>query len=218
MRISHRHKLVFLAYPRTGSTTIRDLLDPYADVSSVHVTEVDDEHPFYHHITARELKDLFPRYGWDWAAYRKMCVVRNPYDRVVSLYHHKLASLESGAHGRGAAYNLARRAWYALRPLNSFPDYVRRLDAARGLTAGLQAFICDADGTPLVDDVLMFERMREDLPGYLRGLGMGVSDADLGHRNASQARVGYREYYDDASRERVTALYRYEIDRFGYRF
>lgn len=90
MRISHTYKFIFFANPRTGSTTVRDVLDEYSDILSVHITEASAKFPFYHHITPLELKAIFMDRGWDWYSYRKFCFVRNPYDRVVSLYHHYL--------------------------------------------------------------------------------------------------------------------------------
>lgn len=218
MRISHEHKLIFLAYPRTGSTTVRALLDPHAQVASVHVTETSPDFPFYHHITARELKAVFEQRGWDWSVYRKFCVVRNPFDRVVSLYHHKLRSLQEPPHGRGPLYRLARQIKYVVRPLIGFADYVAQLDPEHGLTASLRAFTCDAAGAALVPDVLLFERLREQLPAYLAGAGLPVSAEDIRHLNASEQRKRYRDYYDEHSQRRVAQLYACEIERFGYRF
>jgi len=88
MRISHRYKFVFLSHARTGSQTVRRLLDPFSDVTSVHYSQTDETNPFYNHISALELKNEFDRRCWDWSAYRKFCFTRNPWERVVSLYHH----------------------------------------------------------------------------------------------------------------------------------
>lgn len=88
MRISHKYRFVFLANLRTGSTTVRSILDHYSDIKSVHITQISERFPFYHHISAQELKPIFEERGWDWSKYKKFCVIRNPYDRIVSLYHH----------------------------------------------------------------------------------------------------------------------------------
>ena len=89
MRISHKKKFIFLANPRSASTSIRKILDPYSDISSKLISEVDQNFPFYHHITALELKNIFEKKGWDWDSYTKFCIIRNPYERIVSLYHHQ---------------------------------------------------------------------------------------------------------------------------------
>ena len=46
MRISHRYRFVFLAYPRTASRSVREVLDPYSDIHGVHPTRTRREHPF----------------------------------------------------------------------------------------------------------------------------------------------------------------------------
>ena len=79
--------------PRAGSTTVRKNLDQYSDVKSVHVSETDADFPFFHHMTAAELKAAFESKEWQWDDYRKFCIVRNPYDRLVSLYHLSLSVL-----------------------------------------------------------------------------------------------------------------------------
>jgi hypothetical protein len=216
MRISHTHKFIFLANPRTGSTTVRNLLDNYSDIKSVPISQTSESFPFYHHISAAELKSVFVSRGWDWDRYWKFCFVRNPYDRVVSLYHHKLkmrkrlqvTSLKS----------LRTRISYMINKTPTFHDYVINIDPRKRLPTSLDNFLFDEQGTCLVEDVLMFERLHEDLPGFLDSLDIPVSANDIPHLNTSSNRKEYRAYYDEECRERVYDLYRYEFERFGYTF
>ena len=52
MRISHKHKFIFIAVPKTGSTSVRSIIDPYSDITSVN----DKNSPYKHHTTALNLK------------------------------------------------------------------------------------------------------------------------------------------------------------------
>ncbi|MDD4955629.1 MAG: sulfotransferase family 2 domain-containing protein [Candidatus Omnitrophica bacterium] len=82
MRISHKYKFIFFSNPRTGSESVRKALDPFSDIFS----SVND--PVYNnHITPEELKNHFLKMGWDWDKYFKFCFVRNPWDRLVSIYY-----------------------------------------------------------------------------------------------------------------------------------
>jgi hypothetical protein len=214
MRISHRHKFIFLAVPRTGSTTVRDVLDPYSEVKSVHYTETTRDVPFYHHISASELKAVFESRGWVWEDYRKFCVVRNPYDRVVSLYHHYL-----GLRKRP----FADKTWFercrdGLTRRLSFRDYVLRLDTGKHLSTTVERFIGDGEGGRLVEDILRFETLNEELPKWLAESGIRISSSEIPHLNASEARGKYRAYYDDVTKEKVLELYGFDIRRFGYTF
>lgn len=204
MRISHKHQFVFLANPRTGSTTLRNLLDPYSDIRSVHISEITETFPFYHHISAQELKIVFDLRDWDWDAYRRFAVVRNPYDRVVSLFHHHRWRIEHNNAG--------------VRPVASFSEFVDRLSLQRRLTAPLEAFICDAKGRELVSDVFRFEELQRWMPEYFGRLGVSLDTTDIPVLNASKQRQDYREYYNDETRNKVGAFYAYEIERFGYEF
>lgn len=214
MRISHTYQFIFFAIPRTGSTTVRDVLDGYSDIRSVHSSERTPEHPFYHHISPRETRNIFVSRGLDWHAFKKFCVVRNPYDRVVSLYHHhqELKAAERGS------MRLLRMAKELVQPTRRFKDYVMQIRPNKRLPICLQTFISDESGNSLVDDVLMYENLDTQLPAYLLDLGIRINASDIPHLNRTADRSSYRDYYDAEARERVSELYAYEIERFGYKF
>ncbi|GAB4161282.1 MAG: hypothetical protein Fur0021_34300 [Candidatus Promineifilaceae bacterium] len=218
MRISHRYKFVFLALPRTGSTTVRKILDAYSDVKSVHVTQTTAEFPFYHHISARELKRIFDDRGWDWFAYRRFCVVRNPFDRIVSLYHHYQKTNADRDKAKTSLYNFLKYLYFQVRPEMTFAEYVARLDPKGKLTTTLMEFIGGDDGALLVDDVLTFENLATELPAYLQRMNISINPQEIPVLNASASRQPYAVYYTNAARERVASLYAYEIERFSYTF
>jgi len=205
MRISHKKHFVFLATPRTSSTTVRKVLDQYSDVKSVHITEITSEFPFYHHISAHELKTIFDEKNWEWTSYNKFCMVRNPYDRVVSLYHHYLSLKKDTS----ATTN---------NPVLGFDDYVMHLDPTNRLQEPLESFIGDDEGNLLVKDILMYENLGEELPKHLGKLGINIDSKDIPHLNYSKHRLDYRGYYNETTKKKVEEIYAYEINRFEYQF
>ena len=218
MRISHKYGFVFLALPRTGTTTTRKVLDDYSDIKSIHISEISKTFPFYNHISAVELKDIFDERGWDWFSYKRFCVVRNPYDRVVSLYHHRQKLKVERIELAGIVWKFLYKMNDILRPTNTFREYVFRINPKRPLRISLKPFISDKKGNLLVDDVLMFENLTDELPKYLETFDISIKPEDIPHLNATQNRRAYRDYYDEATKQRVSELYSYEINRFGYRF
>ena len=217
MRISHKNHFVFLAYPRTASTSIRRALDPHSDVRGVNVTRTRRDSPFYHHITARELKAVFDERGWNWTDYRSFCVVRNPYSRVVSLYHHHLR-MRVGKHRElNPIMRLRKRLRYKLKPEPTFRDYVQSLAQRPGLARPFKEFAFDSAGNCLVGDVLRFEKLATELPAHLLTLGLGQDAWQIPVLATSNIR-DYREPYDEDTVKTVAALYAFEIERYGYCF
>lgn len=218
MRISHRHRLVFVAVPRSGSTSVRRVLDPHCEVHSVHVSRTDARFPFYHHISASELREHFQRRGWAWNEYRRFAVVRNPFDRAVSLYHHHQRVRAGRVGGLSRTRAMWLRATSPVRTHPTFRAFVRDVLPTSSLARPLRSFLADEGGETLVDDVLRLETLDEELPLYLRRVGIELGDAGVPRVNCTADRAPYPTYYDEATRRRVAEHYGEEIRRFGYRF
>jgi hypothetical protein len=216
MRISHQHKFIFFAVPRTGSTTVRSVLDDFSDVRSVHITDRTAEQPFYHHISPRELVGIFESRGWDFDEYRKFCFVRNPFDRVVSLFHHRLRMI----YGDDIFGLIRRRVKVAVHRRKRFRQFVenRIIGCSGRLEEPVSSFITNDQGVPLVDDVLPFEQISSRLPQYLEeSFRLPVSAEDVPKKNSS-SRLHYSEYYDDHARSIVRSTYKSDLLSFDYSF
>lgn len=212
MRLSHRHRFVFFALPKAGSSSVRQLLAPYSDIQSVkNFFHRCVENPFYPHITPREAQPLFLSRGWDFDVYHKFAVTRNPWARAVSLYRHVMQAepdvgdfkswlhgvRPDGAGGGGGPWERWRRygAWSA------------------------SAFLADCNGKCMVDQVIKLEDLQEALPPLLASLGLeGVSASDVPHANTRSLGEDYRPWYDDDSAAWIADRYRLDIERWKYRF
>lgn len=87
MRISHKYKFIFFANPKTGSETVRKILDPYSDIKSdFDYPKITTQNPFYSHMPPKEVKVLFQERELNFDKYYKFTLVRNPWSRLVSLY------------------------------------------------------------------------------------------------------------------------------------
>ena len=217
MRISHKHQFVFLAIPRTASTTVRNILNDYSDIKSVTIDQITDEFPFHHHISALDLKKIFKKKGWQWSNYKSFCVVRNPYDKIISGYHFTLRMRAKHFHQKGIIDKVRHRVKDIVRPL-TLKNYVMGINPERQRRTSLKNFIADEKGNVLVDDILMYEKLSEELPSYLANLGINITAEDIPHLNATKERREYRDYYDEDTKKRVRDLYTYEISRFDYHF
>ena len=81
MRISHKYKFIYLATPKACSSSIRKALNRYSCISSK-----SNFPPYAHHGKLEWVKNDFKKNKWDWNSYYKFTSVRNPWDRMVSLW------------------------------------------------------------------------------------------------------------------------------------
>lgn len=218
MRISHSNKFVFIAIPRTGSTSLRAALDSVSDIKSVYKYQITKDFPFYNHISASELRAEFDKNNWDWNEYKKFAVARNPFDRCVSLYHHRLETGSRYAVGKSKTYNYLRKLKYELGPKKSFKQWLFSSQTKIDMCASVSAFCHDENGEMLVDRILRFEHIYEDFASFASEIGIEERAGQLKRTNSSKARSDYRSYYDAEAIAFVEKKYHYELEHFGYEF
>jgi hypothetical protein len=171
----------------------------------------------------------------------KFCFVRNPWDRLVSLYFHlkydrsmsfsqfcdmieKAVQLQDSVLGHllQYVYNSSRLGpilWKLNRisfvlPLPRIGPYNRR-----GLSqANPQLdWITDGNGNIAVDFVGRYENLHQDYLELCRRIGVEGPDK-LPRLNKSQGRQQYRDYYNGVTRELIRRIYSKDIGFFGYEF
>jgi hypothetical protein len=211
VRISHRYKFVFFANPKTGSSSVRQFLNPYSDVMPVQNFDCrTPENPFYPHMRPVEARECFERFGWDFYGYTKFTCVRNPWARLVSLFHH--------VHQRRVAPPFEE--WlYLVIPYGIGGGGEDRERWRKYGAYSIEHFIKDDAGNILVDSVIRTEDLDEALLPYLRRLGLPLPvGAEIARRNESGSGRQYVDYYTLATKEHVRRLYRYDIVNYDYRF
>ncbi len=135
------------------------------------------------------------------ASYYKFGFVRNPWDRVVSLYERKEAM--------------------ELRAQMSFEEFVKWIQYSSSTCPHssphryqLDWFV-DANGSILADFIGRFEKLPEDWAQVAGRLGL---PDQLPHRRANPRERHYTEYYNDSTREIIARKFDVDIEKFGYRF
>jgi hypothetical protein len=211
--ISHRYKCIFVEVPKTGSTSVRRILGA-AIKPHLSLSEIKRMMESYWVIRGgrkdRIMEWLYPmlpaeqrkeRGRGQFESYFKFGFVRNPWDRVVSLYE--------------------RNEAVQMQPQLSFEEFVRWIQYSSSTCVHssphryqLDWFV-DADGRMLADFIGRFERLQEDWAVIAKKLG--VSEA-LPHTRANPRSRHYTEYYTTETKGIIEEKFKVDVETFNYRF
>jgi len=158
----------------------------------------------HEHKTALEKIEEIGRDSWD----KKLtfAVVRNPWDKVVSHFHYRVKTNQTGLREHPVEF----REWVKRAYGNRDPLYY---DKPKMFMPQMD-WISERDGRILVDEIIHFENISSEFTDLLQTLGKNVT---LQHVKRSD-RGNYRNYYDQETMEVVRIWFERDIDRLGYRF
>jgi len=208
MIISHRHRFIFFAIPKTGTHAVRRALRahlgpedmeqvglfeqralPYAQIAALR----------HGHISVRQIRPLIGEAVFK--SYFKFAFVRNPFDRFVSYCSFVT---RSGGEFERDPRSAMKYVIKELRPLGHIlyrPQY---------------EFLVGDDGMLQMDMLCRQETMQQSYAAACARIG--IPPAPLERVNATQPRRSFREYYDDELIALVSDLYRDDLRLFGYTF
>lgn len=205
--LSHHHRVVFIAVPKSASHSIRfalrDQLAPGDEEQvALFVRKRIPRPPFdrveHGHQTALEVREALGAEAWP--RYRSFAVVRNPWARFVSYVAFMMRM--NGAFARDPQGAMRR---VLDNPQNQSPVHFRPQSA----------FVCDAAGEVMVTRLCRAERLQADYDAVCDDFGLARSRLEV--RNASE-HGHYADHYDDGLVAAVGELYREDVERFGYSF
>jgi hypothetical protein len=206
MIISHKYKFIFIKTVKTAGTSIEVYLSDKCgekDVFTPIHPPVSPHRPrnygsFYNHMPACEVRQSVP--AEIWGNYYKFCVERNPWDKVLSLFH-----------------MLNYRSGFEL----SFDRFVSDGNEALMQVFNYPRYINTTGNELLVDRVVRYENLDSEL-GEVFGLLKIPYEGSLNVRVKTEMqaddRLPYNEMYTGQQRRLVQRLFEKEIDLHGYAF
>lgn len=213
MRISHRHKFLFLSKPRSGSTSVRTMLAKHSDVICNHKDQ--PEPGFHPHLNWRATLNLFESQGWDYSSYFSFTTLRNPWELAVSYY----SFFKPDFKGR---YNfvpnhdpdqpMAFKTWLFEGKTWDIGNRVWRKDIG---APGIGAFAFDENSSQRVDAIYPIERMDELATALSERIGARIKSK---HINRSVRDADYRSHFDPESVDRVAKIFAKDIELGHYQF
>ena len=205
MIVSHKHRFIFFAQPRTATHAIRAALQPHlgaddwqqqALTGTLRLPILELARIGHGHISLQQVQTWLP--GEIWREYFKFTVVRNPYERYVS----------------ACTFLNRRNPGYAGKEMAFMKTALtRQRFRERALIRPQVALLANGAGTVGMNFVGRYERLQQSFDHVCECIG--IPPNRLARRNASR-HGDYRRYYDEALLEQVSAFYRADFEQFEY--
>lgn len=182
--IDHKHKLIFIHIPRTGGSSIEKALvgKDWFNIES-HTKHISAS------IAKRKYSDV-------WDEYTTFTVVRNPWDRLVSMRTTGWWDKISNAPASGSFYKFIENITLCPHERYDSNLYVDMLDIE-------------------LDYIIKFENLQAEFSNMLSDLN--IQNIKLPHVYKYNHKP-FRQCYDQATRDLVSDIYKADIEKFGYTF
>jgi hypothetical protein len=247
MLVSHRKRFIYTKTEKTAGTSVELYFEPYcmpegewkfsgsrdqyigktgivgARGKSVRKAQ------FYNHMSAQAIKDKIGDECWN--EYYKFTVIRNPFDKIVSYFHH----LDSLFHNSSfidlpIRRKIHRVIWAFQAPrsdsaIERFRRWVKWEGFLDSHSGGLYpGFVNDRDKYTINDQIcvdffIRFENLEEDIQHVCSHLAIPYDPSRIPRLKAGNRHraLTYVDYYDEATARIIASRYRREIEEFGYR-
>ena len=198
-------KFWFVDIPRTGSTSLKAVLSAkHGRIFGKNgVRQGVKKGLIADHTTALEMIELIGEVTWDQIF--TFSFVRNPWDRLVSLYLYR-TQIEP-------VTDMSFKD-FVLQNCLPQPNMEHLID-----NQGMEnwRYVCDEDGNQIVDFVGKYENRSEDLKTVSECIEIPYEKLIM-HKYSVTERTQYSDYYDDETRQLIADRYARDIELFDYQF
>jgi len=205
--ISNNYKCIFVHIPKSGGSSIEDILWPgerkESDLWMGFISKYENKYQTggLQHLCAGQIRNEVGRSIFN--EYFKFSFVRNPWGKAVSQFSYMKKRDDL-------------REYIGMKKNDTFKKYLELIQNKSHVQWSPQhKFITDSNGQCLVDYIGRFESFERDVLNIMERLGLFVQK--IPHMNKSDHRP-YFEHYDHESVEIVRDFYRDDIEMFNYRF
>ena len=150
-----------------------------------------------------------------WNDYFKFCVVRNPYDAMVSAYRYFHAAPKRPRGLRGCLANLRARFTPARPEVDLKQGFERWLSTMR-LPMDQNKYLID--GRFCMDHIIRYEALADGIREVCQRLEYPYDPQRIPHlKNTEKSKQPLSAYYSDASVATIERAFRFELNQFGYK-
>ncbi len=218
MPVFHRNKLVFIHIPKTGGTAVEQYFHDIGDMQWGLESWLGHEKQQgrwyeYQHLSMLELQSMA---GTSITGFRSFSVVRNPYEKLLSDYLWRKVVKRKNPDASLMCFGSFAEFIDAI-PENIDTMWPQHIDGVGMDEANFlihvrpqYQFVTDGDGARLVDEILKFEQLDDDLRQLLERFGLAADSI-----KKPQAR-DMQLFYDSAMLKLVNRIYAKDFELFSY--
>jgi len=193
MPVSHKHKLFFVHIPKNAGTALNEHLS---------------------------LEGSLGHYKFDTSqvpeGYKTFCIIRNPYDRLVSCYEYAKMK-ESYWHSHEGKSMYGPHPDYELLKDATFKECLTLLKDGKLKHQGWLPqwwWVADASGNINIDYVIKMEGLDNGLNSMFNDLGF--DELKIVPKINTSKRKSYQDYYDNETKKIAKHLYDTDLKTFQY--
>ena len=193
MPISHKHKLFFVHIPKNAGTALTEFLSLKGNIG---------HHKFN--------KEQVPK------GYTSFCIVRNPYDRLVSCYEYARME-ESHWHSHKGNSKYGPHPDYELLKNASFKECLELLQEGKLKHQGWAPqwwWIADQQGNINIDYIIKMENLDDEMNNMFNELGL--DELEMVPRINTSKRKNYQSYFDNETMRIANHIYNADFKTFKY--
>jgi hypothetical protein len=194
--IDHENKFIYIAIPKTGTTSIQAFLkNIISDNSIIVYSNKPNNIGLCKHSDAKTISSVIKNYS----DYHSIAVIRNPYDWYVSWF----------------TYRQRDKSKFSSKNM-SFKEYLNEQPMKEILS-----WICDENDNIIVDSIIKYEdNFEEKIMNIISKKTSKNIISKIDKKNISKKRENkdYKIYYDNETKKIVENLQSKTLQKFGYEF
>jgi len=204
MLVSNINRFITIDIPKTATRSLRETL--LGDLCFFGKTG-------RQHFTARQAKVYMVSYlknsnsSLTWDDYYKYSVVRNPWDRAVSLFSYYLDSITPGMKQKWGLF---------FEEDNIKEDFCSLLKKRTRFNDAQEKYIINSEGDIMVDQVANFDNLQEEFNIFCEKVG--IEKRKLRHSNKKKYKVTKEYLLNQESVDIIADREKFVIDLMGYNF
>ena len=190
MPICHKKKIIFIHPSKCAGKSIEHILFGFIKMQK-------SQHESIDKFKDKKFKEYF-----------KFSIVRNPYDRFVSLYFDSKDRIEKDKWKNKSFKDFVQYHY----------DFYKNNKKFIRTNAGNVLNMVSIDNIVAVDKILKFENLKEDYYNMLKELKIDGKKFKLPHINKSRKSKHYSFYYDAETKKIIKEMYKKDIEYFKYNY